>query len=57
LARWSEDEIRKALSDNGGNVRATARALDVHRNQLRRWLEKHGPVGEALAPEDAGDES
>jgi transcriptional regulator with GAF, ATPase, and Fis domain len=42
LTRWSEDEIRKALSDNGGNVRATARALEVHRNQLRRWLEKHG---------------
>jgi transcriptional regulator with GAF, ATPase, and Fis domain len=45
MARWSDDEIRRALTDNGGNVRATARALDVHRNQLRRWLEKHGPVG------------
>ena len=43
LARWSDDEIRRALGDNGGNVRATARALDVHRNQLRRWLEKHAP--------------
>jgi transcriptional regulator with PAS, ATPase and Fis domain len=40
LSRWSDDEIRKALADNAGNVRATARALDCHRNQLRRWLEK-----------------
>jgi transcriptional regulator with AAA-type ATPase domain len=48
LSRWSDDEIRRALSDNGGNVRATARALDVHRNQLRRWLEKNGP---AVPPE------
>ena len=48
LSRWSDDEIRRALSDNGGNVRATARALDVHRNQLRRWLEKNGT---AVPPE------
>jgi DNA-binding NtrC family response regulator len=42
IARWSDDAIRRALAENAGNVRATARALDVHRNQLRRWLEKNG---------------
>ncbi len=60
LSRWSDDEIRRALSDNGGNVRATARALDVHRNQLRRWLEKQGTVphetdGETLPPDENDD--
>ena len=40
LSRWSEEEIRRELAANGGNVRATARKLDVHRNQLRRWVEK-----------------
>jgi transcriptional regulator of acetoin/glycerol metabolism len=60
LSRWSDEDIRRALTDNDGNVRATARALDVHRNQLRRWLEKHGPSarqddGKTLPPED-GDE-
>ena len=38
---WSDEEIAQALADNGGNVRGTARALGMHRNQLRRWLEKH----------------
>jgi DNA-binding NtrC family response regulator len=42
MARWSDEQIRAALADNKGNVRATARALDVHRNQLRRWLERNG---------------
>jgi ActR/RegA family two-component response regulator len=42
IARWSDEDIQRALSENAGNVRATARALDVHRNQLRRWLEKKG---------------
>ena len=60
IARWSDDEIRRALADNAGNVRATARALDVHRNQLRRWLEKNTPAaardadGQTLPP--GGDE-
>jgi transcriptional regulator with PAS, ATPase and Fis domain len=61
LSRWSDEEIRRALADNAGNVRATARALDVHRNQLRRWVEKHVPSaardasGETLPPGDADD--
>lgn len=37
----SDEDIRRALADNAGNVRATARALGMHRNQLRRWLDKH----------------
>jgi DNA-binding NtrC family response regulator len=43
-AAWSDEQIAKALADNGGNVRGTARALGMHRNQLRRWLEKHPGV-------------
>ena len=59
LARWSDDDIRRALAENAGNVRATARALDVHRNQLRRWVEKNGPApvknadGSTLPPDDS----
>src|SRR5262249_5958658 len=41
---WSDEQIVKALADNAGNVRGTARALGMHRNQLRRWLEKHPEV-------------
>ena len=43
-ASWTDEQIMKALADNGGNVRGTARALGMHRNQLRRWLEKHPEV-------------
>jgi transcriptional regulator of acetoin/glycerol metabolism len=39
-----DDKIARALAENGGNVRGTARALGMHRNQLRRWLEKHPEV-------------
>jgi transcriptional regulator of acetoin/glycerol metabolism len=59
LARWSDEDIQRALSDNAGNVRATARALDVHRNQLRRWVDKHGSAapenarGSTLPPDDS----
>jgi transcriptional regulator of acetoin/glycerol metabolism len=52
ITRFTEDEIRQALVTHGGNVRATARALDVHRNQLRRWLEKHGAGGLASSTSD-----
>ncbi len=38
-----EDErIEQALAESGGNVTQAARALGVHRNQLRRWLGKRG---------------
>jgi transcriptional regulator of acetoin/glycerol metabolism len=34
--------IEEALRDAGGNVTQAARALGMHRNQLRRWLAKEG---------------
>jgi len=34
--------IEEALRANGGNVTASARALGLHRTQLRRLLERHG---------------
>ena len=37
----TDDEIRQALVANNGNVSATARALNLHRTQLRRWLASH----------------
>jgi transcriptional regulator of acetoin/glycerol metabolism len=33
--------IRGALAEHGGNVTRAARALGLHRNQLRRWLGKN----------------
>lgn len=35
-------EVEAALRAELGNVRGAARRLGVHRNQLRRWLDKHG---------------
>jgi len=53
---WSDEQITRALADNGGNVRGTARALGMHRNQLRRWLEKHPGIAtdasESSSPND-----
>lgn len=40
----SDEDIERALRENDGNVRGTARALGIHRNQLRRWLAKRGDV-------------
>ncbi|QDE91482.1 Fis family transcriptional regulator [Myxococcus xanthus] len=37
--------LEDALRANGGNVAATARALGMHRTQLRRLLERHGLAG------------
>jgi len=38
----TREELVAALGAHDGNVAATARALGVHRTQLRRWLERHG---------------
>jgi DNA-binding NtrC family response regulator len=38
---WRQ-RIEDALRANAGNVTATARALGLHRNQMRRLLERHG---------------
>lgn len=37
--------IQAALAAEGGNVTRAARRLGLHRNQLRRWLEKQGGGG------------
>jgi transcriptional regulator of acetoin/glycerol metabolism len=36
------DEIAAALRAEAGNVLGAARRLGVHRNKVRRWLERHG---------------
>ncbi|NTX57682.1 sigma 54-interacting transcriptional regulator [Myxococcus sp. CA051A] len=44
--------IEEALRQQGGNVSATARALGLHRTQLRRLLRRHGLDGaESSEPE------
>ena len=47
---WRQ-RIEDALRTHGGNVAATARALGLHRTQLRRLLERHG----IAAADDPGD--
>jgi transcriptional regulator with PAS, ATPase and Fis domain len=36
------DALETALIEHKGNISAAARALGVHRTQLRRWLSRHG---------------
>jgi len=36
------DEVAAALAAEGGNVVGAARRLGIHRNQIRRWLERYG---------------
>lgn len=36
------DRVHEVLRAEAGNVRAAARTLGVHRNQLRRWLDRQG---------------
>ena len=44
----SDGQIEAALAEHAGKVRGTARALGMHRNQLRRWIERRdaGTAGE-----------
>ena len=35
------EEVERALREAGGQVVPAARALGVHRNQLRRWLARN----------------
>ena len=44
--------VLAALRTAGGNVRATARALKVHRNQLSRWLDQRALDPRALPADD-----
>lgn len=36
------DALESVLIEHKGNISAVARALGVHRTQLRRWLSRHG---------------
>jgi transcriptional regulator with PAS, ATPase and Fis domain len=46
-------EMLEALRANAGNVARTARALGVHRTQLRRWLERDGVDPKTFDSEDS----
>jgi hypothetical protein len=39
---FPQDEIAAALAAEQGNVLGAARRLGIHRNKVRRWLERHG---------------
>jgi DNA-binding NtrC family response regulator len=39
--RFPEDDVARALELEAGNVLGAARRLGVHRNKIRRWLERH----------------
>jgi transcriptional regulator with PAS, ATPase and Fis domain len=45
-----EDEIAEALRLERGNVSRAAGRLGVHRNKVRRWLEKNGLKSTMFAP-------
>ena len=47
LDETERSRLEAALRVNRGNVAATARALGLHRTQLRRLLERHGLAGSA----------
>ena len=40
-AELDDAAIEAALREHGGNVTRAAKALGLHRNQLRRWVAKH----------------
>jgi ActR/RegA family two-component response regulator len=50
----SDEQIESVLAQNAGNVRGTARALGMHRNQLRRWLEKRAARNGTTVPDESG---
>ena len=37
-----DDQVAAALESEAGNVAGAARRLGIHRNKVRRWLERHG---------------
>jgi len=49
----SDPQIEAALAEHQGNVTRAARALGLHRNQLRRWLAKR--AGDAAPGDNAGE--
>jgi transcriptional regulator of acetoin/glycerol metabolism len=51
-----KEAIEAGLGEHAGNVARTARALGVHRTQLRRWMEKHGLQASGVVPGEDDDE-
>jgi MoxR-like ATPase len=47
-AHFPEDEVAAALIAERGNVVAAARRLGIHRNKVRRWLERHSVDADAF---------
>jgi transcriptional regulator with AAA-type ATPase domain len=47
---FPRDEVAEALSAAGGNVVAAARRLGIHRNKIRRWLERHSVAPDTFKP-------
>src|SRR5262249_50320661 len=45
----TREVIEAALLAEGGNVSGAARALNIHRNQLRRFISRHGLDAKAWA--------
>ncbi len=43
IGSLTAESVDAAMKDAGGNISAAARALGVHRTQLRRWLERRSP--------------
>ncbi len=43
VERLEWEHIQRVLTENDGNVSATARALNMHRRTLQRKLQKHAP--------------
>ena len=48
----SDEAIERVLQDHAGNVTQAARALGMHRNQLRRWLSKRPLIAPRLLREE-----
>jgi DNA-binding NtrC family response regulator len=47
----TREAIEQALADCAGKVATAARELGLHRNQLRRWLDKSGVDPKQFGPE------
>jgi transcriptional regulator with PAS, ATPase and Fis domain len=47
-----DDTIERVLAEHEGNVSRAARALDLHRNQLRRWLAKRATKTPPVPPDE-----
>jgi transcriptional regulator of acetoin/glycerol metabolism len=51
-----DSAIEAALEAHGGNVTRAAKALGLHRNQLRRWLAKRPGAAPSAAAEEPDDD-